>query len=72
MVNIYMYFTLEIGSLGNFELRPIRTLSDIFLLSKQEAKQVLTSLCMITVSWSYHISNARLCNSWDVNKPVCF
>ena len=34
------YFTLEIGPLGHFEPNATRTLSDAFLLSKQEAKQV--------------------------------
>ena len=35
------YFTLEIGSLDHSEPNTTRTLSDAFLLSKQEAKQVL-------------------------------
>ena len=65
------YFTLEIGSLGHFELTSIRTLADIFLLPKKEAKQLLMNLSKIAVSCSYHIFNSRLCNTWDVNKPVC-
>ena len=66
------YFTLEVGSLGNFEPNATRTLADAFLLSKQEAKQILMKLSRIAVSCSYHIFNARLCSTWDVNKPVCF
>ena len=65
------YFTLEIGSLGHFEPNATRTLSDAFLLSKQEAKQILMKLSRIAVSCSYHIFNARLSSTWDVNKPVC-
>ena len=34
-------------------------------------KQVLMKLSRIAVSCSYHILNARLCSTWDVNKPVC-
>ena len=60
------YFTLEI------EPNATKTLSDAFLLSKQEAKQLLMNLSRIAVSCSYHIFNARLCSTWDVNKPVCF
>ena len=66
------YFTLEIVSLGHFEPNAIRTLSDVFHLSKQEAKQVLMNLSRITISCSYHIFNARLCSSWDVSKPIYF
>ena len=40
----------------------IRTLPDAFLLSKQEAKQVLMKLSRIAVSCSYDIFNARLCS----------
>ena len=62
---------LEIGSLGHFEPNATRALSDAFLLSKQEANQVLMKLSRIAVSCSYHIFNARLCSTWDANKPVC-
>ena len=62
------YFTLEIGSLGHFDQAAIRTLSDAFHFSKNEAKQVLKSLSKIVVSCSYHIFNAT---SWDTNKPFC-
>ena len=65
------YSTLEIGSLGHFDLKALRTLLDVFPLSKQEAKQVLTNLSRIAISCSYHIFNARLCTSWDVNKLMC-
>ena len=70
-INTVSYFTLEIGSLGHFEPNVTTTLSDAFLLSKQEAKQVLMKLSRIAVSCSYHIFNARLRSTWDVNKPVC-
>ena len=60
------YFMLEIGSLGHFESNATRTLSDGFLLSKQEAKKVLMKLSRIAVSCSYHIFNTRLCSTWDV------
>ena len=65
------YFTLEIGSLGHFDQAAIRTLSDAFHFSKNEAKQVLKSLSKIVVSCSYHIFNVRLSTSWDTNKPFC-
>ena len=38
------YSRLEIGSLGHFDMKVFRTLLDIFPLSKQDAKQVLTNL----------------------------
>ena len=38
------WIMLEIGSLGHFETNAIRTLSGAFLLSKQEAKQILMKL----------------------------
>ena len=57
------YFTLEIGSLGNFDQAAIRTLSDAFHFSKNEAKQVLKSWSKIVVSCTFF--NARLSTSWD-------
>ena len=47
-------FTLEIRALGHFDPIAIRTLSDVFTLSKQEAKQVMMNL-RIAVSCSYYI-----------------
>ena len=64
------YFTFEIGSFSHFEPYATTTLSDAFLLSKQDAKQILMKLSRIAVSCSYHIFNPRLCSTWDVNKPL--
>ena len=65
------YSTLEIGSLGHYEPRAIKTLSDIFDLSKKEAKHTLCGLSRTAATCSYHIFNGRHCTSWDTNKPLC-